>query len=305
MLSDLTEKLQLLNKEAESLCLQGPERALELAKEAERLAREHGDSKALAESLLIIASAKWQMGLVNEVEHYAAQALEIFGQLKDKLKQIRALQALGLVYRRKGQTGKALQVLQEVLTLAGKMNDKQLLANVKSNLGVLYGILADYATAVDFLAESIQTYRELGDTLGEAGALANFALVCAHNNDKERAIELYQEAVHHFQVLNAKLDTARALMNMGGIYLEQKKLNLALSHAQQALEISIQLNNMGLIAHAKQIIANVLLEKGQTQEAQRLLVEGLCLAEKAKDRLLECNLNLNLGRVCAKQASCN
>lgn len=74
MPSDSNPKLQTLNKEAEALRLQEPERALELAREAEQLAREQGDSKALAECLLNIGAACWRLERHSEGKQAISEA---------------------------------------------------------------------------------------------------------------------------------------------------------------------------------------------------------------------------------------
>lgn len=226
-----TELIDALNQEADQLRKKNPAEALSLALKAKDAAEQIGYSAGLAESLLIIASAKWQTGLFNEVESYAAQALEIFERLGNKLRHAHALQALGLAYRKKGLIEKAMQSLQEVLTLAREMdnkelNNKELIANASNNLGAVYGILADYAAAADLITESIKLYRQQGNALEEASALSNFALVASLNNDGEQAIELYQEALKQFQVVNSNLNIARSILNIGGIYSSQKSQTL-------------------------------------------------------------------------------
>lgn len=302
-MSVAAEHIDALNQEADQLRKKNPAEALSLALKAKDAAEQIGYNAGLAESLLIIASAKWQTGRFNEVEPYAAQALQIFERLGNKLRQAHALQALGLAYRKKGLIDKAMQSLQEALTLAREMDNKELIANASNNLGAVYGILADYAAAADLITESIETYRQQGDALGEAAALSNFALISSLNNDYEQAIELYQEALNHFHAANSKLNIARSTLNIGGIYLKQKKPDLALSHSRKALALFESMSYVGSIGIAKHNIAMALIQKGETEEAQCVLLECLRLAEETGDKFLDCSVSLNLGRAWIKQST--
>lgn len=296
----IVEHIDALNQEADRLRKQNPAEALQMSLKAKDAAEQAGYSTGLAESMLIIASAKWQIGQFNEVETYASQALQIFERLGNKLRQAHALQALGLAYRKKGLIDKALQTLQETLRLAREIENKELQANASNNLGAVYGILADYATAAGLITESIELYRELRDTLGEAAALSNFALIASLNNDYEQAIKLYQEALAHFQAANSKLNIARSTLNIGGIYLKQQKPDLALSYSREALALFESLGHVGAIGITKHNIAMALIEKGEMQEARRALMECLHRSEETGDKFLNCSVSLNLGRIYVK-----
>lgn len=55
------------------------------------------------------------------------------------------------------------------------------------------------------------------------------------------------------------------------------------------------------IGIAKHNIAIALIQKGEIQEAQRMLLECLHIAEKTGDEHLDCSVSLNLGRTYAEQ----
>ncbi len=299
------ESIDALNQEAERLCKKNPAEALSLALKAKDAAEQIGYSAGLAESLFNIASAKWQSGLFNEVETYLTQALETFERLGNKPRQAYVLQALGLTYRKKGRIDKALQLFQEVLALAREMDNKELIASASNNLGAAYGILADYPTAAELITQSIQIYRQQGHTRGEASALSNFALVSALNKNYQQAIEFYQEAIKHFQATNSKLDIARSTLNIGAMFLDQKKPDLALLHFRQALALFESMNYVGSIGITKHNIAMALIQKGEIEEAQCVLLDCLHLAEETSDKLLNCSVSLNLGRTYMKTHDSN
>jgi tetratricopeptide (TPR) repeat protein len=137
----MKEDIQRLNKEAKTLLLSNPKRALELAIKAEQLSQQINDEKSLAESFFSIASAKWRLGMLEEAEEWTKKAIHLFEQLGDVGGLAQATQGLGMIYRKKGLYIEALQNYQHALQIARKINDEILIANCLNNLASLHAHL--------------------------------------------------------------------------------------------------------------------------------------------------------------------
>lgn len=299
---DEKEQIDCLNKEAKRLSLQSPKQAIEQATKAEALSRKINDRAGLAESLLNIAAANWQLGHFHEVERYSIQALEIFETLGNKQKQLRALQGLGVAYRRKGLLDKALQVYQRALELARQLDDKQGIANCLNYVAGVYANLAEYDKAMQFLSESITTYQMINDAFGEASALSNFAILCSLTGNSEQAIMFYEKSITQFEKVNSKVNVARAILNLSGIFLSQKELDKAITYSQKAIELFEELGNNDSLAIAKYHIALALAEKKAFEESERVLKECLAIAKQTSNKMVEGNAWLSLGRLYVERA---
>lgn len=301
MPSDSMPNVQTLNKEAESLRLQEPERALELAKAAERLAREQGESLGLAESLLNIGAACWRLARYEIGKVKVREALALFESIDDVRGKATAFQLMGNLHQEMNEPNDALTAHQESLKWAERTGDKKFIANSLNNIAILYGMFANYTAALEALLKSLALRQELGDRYGEASTRNNIGLVYKLNQDYQNAITEYEASLKMFETLNLKKETAQVFGNLGSVFERLNDYERALHHHAQALLRYKELEFLSGVATAKHNIGIVYGRSGEREKARAYISESLSLAETLSDSVVIAHACLNLGRLHAAQ----
>ncbi len=301
MPSDLTQRIQTLNKESEALRLQQPERALELAIEAERLAREQGDSKALAESLLNIGAACWRLERHSKGKQAISEAITIFTSLDDVRGKTTAYQILGHLHREMNEMNDALLAHQESLRWAEAIGEKKSIADQLNNIATLYGMFADYNKALELFLKSLAVRQEIGERYGEASTRNNIGLVYKLNHEYENALKEYQASLSIFESLNLKKEASMVLGNLGTIFDRLNDPERAIMHHEKSLNLYEEVNSQSGIAITKHNLAIVYEGIGAREKALKLFSEALALGERLANKVVMANACLSLGRLYANQ----
>lgn len=152
--------------------------------------------------------------------------------------------SFGLTYYYAGNYAKSLSLYLEALEIATKNKDIKMLSMLNENIANLYTAQKDYHQAIIFLEKAVKLNDSIGDQFRSAKTLCNFANVYAKEGKYERAMFNINKSVAVFEKLHNKKWIAQAYKTKGNIYLQQKKYDWALRWFDQSALMHSKIENL-------------------------------------------------------------
>lgn len=296
----LREHIDALNARAWAEHGMDPRHALELAREAVRLARADDYAAGLAAGLrtrgvcLLKRSEGEQAG--RDLHH----ALQLFRTLGDPVGEAAVLRWLGHLESRAGNAESALRLRTEALHLERRAGDRVGEADTLLAMGLDHHQLGDYAEALRCGEEARRINEALGDAAGVSACLNNLGNAHYMLGEYDRALEHYRRGLELHQALGGSSPGAM-LSNIGSAYQALGRPETALEYFSRAIgalrdaedhhgEITAQ----GNLAEVRHIL-------GQHAAALELFGTALSSARGLGYPQLEAALLLHLGEALAAQ----
>ena len=151
--------------------------ALKLARLAQALVAEDGESLVLAEVFVTLGRILLETSEVKEAKKAFQDAESIFRRNDDLEGQCRALNHLAGLLFRQADYRHALGVLMDAVEIARKLDDKKKLAFMMGNIGRLHTFIGDLSEAEKHLVINVELSTELGDELETARACLSLGYV--------------------------------------------------------------------------------------------------------------------------------
>jgi len=172
------------------------------------------------------------------------------------------LSNLGMVYKKKGMYGLAVQYYNGAVELAKQNDDQGGLAVYYNNIGSIYDDWGNYDEAIDYYQKSLRIKETTGNREGIAASLSNIGMVYNGWKKYHQAIENYKEALAIDKELGNKVHQAIRQNNIGLAYFNMQMYDSALFYYQKALNLNIELgikdqvgtlyNNIGMVYFEKE-----------------------------------------------------
>jgi len=155
--------------------------------EAEEICLEVGaiaKSKAIS---VFVADTERTLGVVarerhrylNAEEHFKL-SLAIAREAKDKRREERAINNLGLLFWELQRFDVSLQYFEEALKIARELGQRRDIAAALNNIGLAYGFTSGYKRGIEQLEQALAYVQEVGDRWAEASVLSNIGLFYAN-----------------------------------------------------------------------------------------------------------------------------
>ncbi|MCU0620062.1 MAG: tetratricopeptide repeat protein [Gemmatimonadales bacterium] len=160
----------------------------------------------------------------------------------------------------------------------GRMRAENLLGALLFERGELDG--ADHA-----FGEALRLARMLGDAQMQARASNNVASVAHLRGEPERALGLYREALQGYQRLGDRRGTAETWHNLGLSFRQLAAWHEAESATVESLRHAELVGEGSLLALAVMGRAELELERGHLEVAERTLDRAATLAEQSGDEI--------------------
>jgi diguanylate cyclase (GGDEF)-like protein len=275
--------VDLLNDEAWPKRDANPKEARLFADRAKALAETSGYPLGVGRSLTVSSFLHYRAGRFAEALAEALAALERLEPDQDFVWLCRLYNTLGIVYDSLGDRVQAMRWLLQQLELSRRLGDEQQEATALHDLGFL-------ATEPDqergYYRKALELFRKTGDLWGVVLALINLAEGYTKEGNYAEALRLAHEATS-VEGRGEAVEKAFTSRTLGNIYAAQSKLEAALTHYHQ----SLQLVRQGLGDGSQEpslllAIGETYQQAGHLVEALRYLEEGLHLAQKMGFRVL-------------------
>jgi serine phosphatase RsbU (regulator of sigma subunit)/Tfp pilus assembly protein PilF len=265
--------------EAEKLLLQHPDRILEsqlltrtgwvyyylndydtamdFARQSEQVAFDITNPEQIAGSKLLRGR------LLRQQDRYelALAALDsalILTDLTDApLLKAAILNEAGTVYRRKGESARALEYHERALELLGPTGDTPSLSSTYNFIGIMHDIIGNYDQSLKFHLQSLASRELLNDRRGMAASMTNIGTLHQRIGQYPEALAFYEQSLPIWRELQANDPLASTLNNIGAVYELMGQYDQARDFYEEAYEywkesgnlysISISLENLGAI----------------------------------------------------------
>lgn len=125
---------------------------------------------------------------------------------------------LANIYKKQGNTDKAIEYHLKSLAFKQQNKDKLGVGISYNNLGNIYKDQGDLASAVNCYSKALKLFEETKDTRQMANALNNLGRIYQNQEDYVKALENYNKAKSLFDLVGEKQACALTLNNIGGVY---------------------------------------------------------------------------------------
>jgi tetratricopeptide (TPR) repeat protein len=209
-----------------------------------------------------------------------------------------ALAGLGQLAFRQGEPRGAIDKLEEAFNLyAGEEADYPTAAD---SLGRAYAMVGELESAIALFERCLRQVEERGDQLEilRFSVLLGYALIDTGNFG--RAEELLGHALAVGKDFSDPIIRARLYWSQSRLHAERNDSETAARYARRALAILELTENTHYTARAHQLLAHIELDRGQPEEALRVLQEGWPLLEHTGNPLERAQYRLEEARALAK-----
>ncbi len=252
-----SEARRLLNLGWARSVLSSHQTGLSLIDEACSLARQTGDSEALAQAELRRGTVLSFLKRQEEAEGSFQRSLGLARGLRDPYLEGSALGSLGFLRLNRARYEEAIYYFDQVLPLAVEIRSNALEAITISNLG--------------------WCYFRLGDL--------------------DKAARRFEQAQVLFKAMGKENDYQIALGNLGSAWFERGDYRRSIGFYERALAVARQLKLQSAEADWLSNLATAHIELGEIDRAARFNAEALALRRTSGDRETDSWLMVNEGRI--------
>ena len=284
------KRAEILNEAAFELRRQNPNRTLELAREANKLATQYKLPKQLYESLKNQGHAYRYKSVYDTALSFYQQALATSQQFALEKEEAGALNNIGNVYFKTKNIEKAYQYYLQSYELRKGLNDKKGMSAVLGNLGnIANAHLKDFDLAEKYYKQSLQIDKELGRRRVLPTTLANLANIYRGRGDLKEALKFYKNALLIEEELNMLHGQSTTLLSIGKTYYIAGDYQEADQYLSRSADIARELSSperlekaYGAIAINAEAIGD--FEKAYTyQKQERLLADSIFRVTLSED----------------------
>jgi len=242
------------------------------AREVLEEARVAGQRDVQGRALVLLADlALHSEGDVTRAHDLADEALAILPE--DELTGLYEAHALiTTIFWWLGNGDGATRHAEAMLDLAHRAKRPELESLARTQLAAIAGIRGDAAGAValvqeaESLAESSGSREAMGYALGVQGRL--------NETKPDEAERYYRQALEIFDEIGAAGRYGWTLSNLGSVYRQRGDLPLAEKTLREAVRRLRITHEQGFLAEAERGLAELLVELGKVDEADRLVTEA-------------------------------
>jgi class 3 adenylate cyclase/tetratricopeptide (TPR) repeat protein len=162
---------------------------------------------------------------------------------------------------------------EAMLDLAHRAGRPELESLARTQLAAIAGVRGDAAGALALLeeAESLAESSGSREAMGYALAVQGRRM---HETQAEDAERYYRQALEIFEEIGAAGRYGWTLSNLGGVHRQGGDLPLAEKTYREAVRRLRSTHEQGFLAEAERGLAEVLVERGKVDEADRLVAEA-------------------------------
>ena len=281
--------------------------AIELAQEAEAIAREVDDTRRIGQLAVQMAGLFWFHGRYRDGLEQARRAFAISENLGDAELRMRAMNALALNYGLMGRYRLAIEHLVPHTEGAGIDLAKRIPSAFATSVylsalgwrGIWHALLGEFRDAVTYADRGMQFAEALGVPRPRAFAYVYRANVSRVKGEEAEALALYQRALELSEKEGMRYWISTASMNLGRALAELGRAAEGLAHCQRALALQEEMGTKVNLSILRAHHAAVLLLSGRVSEARSEAERALEVAKVSGERGGEAVVLEVSGRVAA------
>jgi predicted ATPase/DNA-binding SARP family transcriptional activator len=257
-----------------------PERAEDRYREALSIFSRHDDRRGMAEASLGLGAVALGQSELPVATEWTERALQLFRAVDDRHGAASALNYLATVAFHRGEFDRAAPLWQECLRLQAELGDDRARSFSLSNLGVLELERGHPEVAVAHHQAALGIARGLDDKWAITHPLINLGRVLVVLGRSGEARPLLEEALANCRDLGDPIHEALTLQNMALGALADDDLERAEIVVARSIEMSRRARDRIVAAGTLEVVAAVVVARGDGAAAARLLGAAEALREK-------------------------
>jgi diguanylate cyclase (GGDEF)-like protein len=279
------KKLELLLAAAQEGSSVDARRALESAREAAAIARDHADRPAHAQALYLQGhSLDHLLDHGGALEVYA-ESLAEFEATGDSMAIARVLRAISLVHDTLGDVSRALDYQFRALEIDERTGNTESRAATLRTIGLVYSKSGDHRAGLDFYRQSLALCTRDADAIERGKTLNNIGVNLKNLGEYGDALAALTEALALFESLGLSLLQCATLNNLGLVHEKLGDVAAAERTLRAALGQSEATGYRQGVAHANLGLGRICVAQSRHDEARALLHAALDDSERHRIKL--------------------
>ena len=231
----------------------------------------------------------------NRALEFAEQARKLAYEHLEEDEQAQSNYYFGAAYKNMGTHQKALEYFEEYKSYYEANMDTQKVCFVYYQTGIVKSMMGDYAEAIEDLYVNIRLAQQLGYKDTEANTLNAIATIYKKMKDYSNSIRLNKEAYAIFEKNGDRMGMAQCLLNNGNTYAEQDKSQESMVSMEQALKLALEENHRHMILYCYLNLGNLLTNMEEWGRAKKYFDQALELSIELNNGKAEEGCYLGLG----------
>ena len=157
----------------------------------------------------------------EKAESYYLSALAVATDCNDLELMAKCQGNYGYALSRRGEYGRAMELLQKALELTEKMGNAQLRATVLSNIGRCCLFTEKYDDALRYFENALDIFRRLGHRQYEAFELYHIGILRTRTGDLPAAEQLFADAIGIYEDLLIVVELAECLVCYSELWIKK------------------------------------------------------------------------------------
>lgn len=221
----------------------------------------------VSEAMMLVA-----LDRLEEAEELLLRALRATEGLGDDAGASRALEGLGLIASRRGRFERAVELLEQALERAGDADPEERF-ELYRELARLHGEGTNLPRAIELLERCLAGMRAKAerDPAKMVGYTVYLSYAYADTGDYGHAAAVLTEALREDAEDIDRATQANAYRALARLYGATGQTLLAVEYARRGVAVALETGNEWDQGHGHLLLAHVLLDDGQSEEAAREL----------------------------------
>jgi len=240
------------------------------------------------------------LGNYDQAKHYLTVALELFEFVQDRAGIASTMDDLGRIDWIQGNYAAAEDRYDRALSLRREVGDPRSIALSLNHLGSLRVQRGQFRPALALFREALELRRAAGDLQGIAESLNTIGVIFVERGDIEAAVKLWREALDAANEAGDRALQAVLLNNLGETAVSQGLLDEAEEQLGKAAALADSCGDRRVVFDATRNLGVLQAKRANRQLALAHAEEALDLARTLDSRTLEGIAQRTLGEILAQ-----
>ncbi len=280
--TDLTVKIDALNRKAWDIHISQPKLGLELSNQALALSEQANYRSGIAYAIRNKGVSNRYLSNLEEALSLSLKAIDLFKELDDESGLAQALVSTGAIYYYMGEYDRGLDHFLQGLRHAETANNMEAITYAYNGAGYIYSLLGNNSKGLDFLHKALDLCKEVQNYNIESSTLESLAVVYMNDNQLDNASKTYQACVELCERHGEKRNLGYALYGLGEIMIKQKRFEKAKEYFEKSLEIHSSISYKIGVARALLQLGKLYQDEQNSFESKKYLTRSLEVAEIIK-----------------------
>lgn len=266
-------------------------------RQAYEIYREQDYFVGLSESYLDLGNICFFNASYDSAAIYYEKAIHIKLDLGDNKSLVSLYNNLGAVYKKTGQTDLAIEALENSLEISNQFNANDSKGLALINLASLYFTQGELLKAMNYNYEALQLAEETNDLYTKSNAFTNLGNIYSFIDDYSNALKYQRIALNIDRKLKDWEGIITAHNNIGNIYLKMSKLDSAEYYFLEALELH-RIKHVKIdLETTNYYVGKVYMNKNKYNEALEYFNQSLKASTELNDIILTIDNQIAIGEI--------